>query len=136
MAAAKVIPLVAGNWKMNGLAASAGELTKIIAGAKALAGKAELMVCPPATLIAAFAAAAHGSTVIVGGQDCHAEQSGAHTGDISAEMVVDAGARAVILGHAERRTDHHETDALVRSEAQAAWGAGLAAIFFDGKPRT
>ena len=73
MAAAKVIPLVAGNWKMNGLAASAGELTKIIAGAKALAGKAELMVCPPATLIAAFAAAAHGSTVIIGGQDCHAE---------------------------------------------------------------
>jgi triosephosphate isomerase len=136
MAAAKVTPLVAGNWKMNGLAASAGELTKIIAGAKALAGKAELMVCPPATLIAAFAAAARGSTVIIGGQDCHAEASGAHTGDVSAEMLADAGARAVILGHSERRTDHHETDALVRAKAQAAWRAGLAAIVCVGEQRT
>src|SRR6478736_2800098 len=112
MAAAKITPLVAGNWKMNGLAASAGELTKIIAGAKALAGKAELMVCPPATLIAAFAAAARGSTVMVGGQDCHAEAFGAHTGDISAEMLVDAGARAVILGHSERRAERDAGKAL------------------------
>ena len=136
MAATKVTPLVAGNWKMNGLAASAGELTKIIAGAKALAGKVELMVCPPATLITAFAAAARGSTVIIGGQDCHAEASGAHTGDVSAEMLADAGARAVILGHSERRTEHHETDALVRAKAQAAWRAGLAAIVCVGEQRT
>src|SRR6476659_2232854 len=135
MATAKVIPLVAGNWKMNGLAASGGELTKIIAGAKALEGKAELMVCPPATLIAAFAAAASGSTVIVGGQDCHAEASGAHTGDVSAEMLADAGARAVILGHSERRTDHHETDAMVRAKAGAAWRAGLSAIVCVGEQR-
>src|SRR6476619_3780012 len=135
MAATKVTPLVAGNWKMNGLAASAGDVTKKKAGAKALAGKAELMVCPPATLIAAFAAAAHGSTVIVGGQDCHAEASGAHTGDISAEMLADAGARAVIVGHSERRADYHETDALVGAKAQAAWPAGLAAIVCVGEQR-
>src|SRR4029077_4181056 len=135
MVAAKVSPRVAGNWKMKGLAASGGELAKIIAGAKALAGKAELMVCPPATLITAFAAAARGSTVIIGGQDCHAEASGAHTGDVSAEMLADAGARAVILGHSERRTEHHEADALVRAKAQAAWRAGLSDMFCVGEQR-
>ena len=92
MARPTLRPLVAGNWKMNGLAASAAELAKIIAGAAALAGKADLMVCPPATLIASFAAAARGSAVAIGGQDCHAEPSGAYTGDISAEMLKDAGA--------------------------------------------
>src|SRR5262245_38502333 len=128
MAAGKIVPLVAGNWKMNGRAASAGEFSKIITGAKALAGKADLLVCPPATLVAAFAAAARGSLVAVGGQDCHAEPFGAHTGDISAEMLADAGARAVIIGHSERRIDHQETDAEVRQKAQAAWRAGLAAM--------
>jgi triosephosphate isomerase len=127
--------LVAGNWKMNGLAASAAELEKIIAGAGPLAGKADVMVCPPATLIAAFAKAARGTSVAIGGQDCHAAVSGAHTGDIAAEMLADAGASAVIVGHSERRTDHHETDAQVRAKAQAAWRAGLIAIVCVGEQR-
>jgi triosephosphate isomerase (TIM) len=135
MTAAKSTPLLAGNWKMNGLLASRSELAKIIAGAGALAGKAELMVCPPATLIADFAAAARGSAITIGAQDCHAAASGAHTGDISAEMLADAGARAVIVGHSERRTDHHETNAEVRTKAQAAWRAGLVAIVCVGEQR-
>jgi len=135
MAAAKIIPLVAGNWKMNGLAASQGELAKIVAGAGTLAGRTDLMICPPATLIVSFVSAARGSGVTIGGQDCHAEASGAHTGDISAEMLADAGARAVIVGHSERRTDHHETDALVRAKVQAAWRAKLTAIVCVGEHR-
>ena len=135
MAAAKIIPLVAGNWKMNGLAASQGELAKIVAGAGTLAGRTDLMICPPATLIVSFVSAARGSGVTIGGQDCHAEASGAHTGDISAEMLADAGARAVIAGHSERRTDHHETDALVRAKVQAAWRAKLTAIVCVGEHR-
>ena len=135
MAAAKIIPLVAGNWKMNGLAASESELAKIVAGVGSLTGKADIMVCPPATLIAAFTAAARGSSVVIGAQDCHAEPSGAHTGDVSAEMLADAGARAVIIGHSERRADHHETDAQVRAKAQAAWRAGLTAIVCIGEQR-
>ncbi len=136
MAAATIRPLVAGNWKMNGLAVSEGELAKIIKGAAALAAKVDLMVCPPATLIATFAGAARGSAVIIGGQDCHAEPSGAHTGDIAAEMLADAGARAVIVGHSERRTDHHETDAQVRAKALAARRAGLIAIVCVGEQRS
>jgi triosephosphate isomerase len=128
-------PLVAGNWKMNGLAASAGELAKIIAGAAALGAKADLMVCPPATLIASFAHAARGSGLTIGGQDCHADASGAHTGDIAAEMLADAGARAVIVGHSERRSDHRETDAQVRAKALAARRAGLIAIVCVGEQR-
>ena len=112
-------PLVAGNWKMNGLRASIGELEKIIAGAARL-GNVDMMVCPPATLIASFAAAARGSAVAIGGQDCHALASGAYTGDISAEMLRDAGAQAVIVGHSERRQYHGETDAAVRAKAMAA----------------
>jgi triosephosphate isomerase (TIM) len=135
MASAHVIPLVAGNWKMNGLSGSRAELAKIIAGSVGLAGKTELMVCPPATLVAGFATAARGSLVIVGAQDCHSDASGAHTGDISAEMLADAGARAVIVGHSERRADHRETDAQVRAKAQAAWRAGLTAIVCVGEHR-
>jgi triosephosphate isomerase (TIM) len=135
MAAAHLIPLVAGNWKMNGLSVSRAELAKIIAGSEGLAGKTELMVCPPATLVAGFATAALGSQVAIGGQDCHSDASGAHTGDISAEMLADAGARAVIVGHSERRADHHETDAQVRAKAQAAWRAGLTAIVCIGEQR-
>ena len=135
MAPANVVPLVAGNWKMNGLSGSRAELAKIIAGSESLAGKTELMICPPATLVAGFAAAAQGSLVTIGGQDCHAEASGAHTGDISAEMLADAGARAVIVGHSERRIDHHERDAQVRAKAQAAWRAGLTAIVCVGEQR-
>jgi triosephosphate isomerase len=128
-------PLVAGNWKMNGLSGSVTELEKILAGAGRFAAQAELMICPPATLVAQFAKTARGSGVAIGGQDCHAAASGAHTGDLSAEMLADAGASAVIVGHSERRTDHHETDAQVRAKAQAAWRAGLLAILCIGETR-
>jgi len=125
-------PLVAGNWKMNGLAASIAELDRMIAGVKA--GKpVDVMVCPPATLVAAFAGRAKGSAVAIGGQDCHAEPSGAYTGDIAAEMLKDAGATAVIVGHSERRTLHHETDADVAAKTRAAWRAGLLAIVCVGE---
>ena len=126
-------PLVAGNWKMHGLTASARELARIIAGSTEL--KTDLMICPPATLIANFAAAARGSAVTIGAQDCHADPAGAHTGDISAEMLSDAGAVAVIVGHSERRTDHHETDAQVRAKAMAAHRVGLTAIVCVGESR-
>ena len=128
-------PLVAGNWKMNGLKASAAELGKVMAGAAELLTKVELMICPPATLIMTFAQAAAGSKIEIGGQDCHAEPSGAFTGDISAEMLADLGAKAVIVGHSERRTYHKETDAEVRGKAQAAWRARLTAIVCIGETR-
>ncbi len=125
-------PLVAGNWKMNGLLASAGELQKIMAGAEKLAS-VDIMVFPPATLLAGFAAAARGSRVAIGAQDCHALAAGAFTGDISAEMLKDAGAQAVIVGHSERRHYHGETDAMVRDKALAARRAGLMAIVCIGE---
>jgi triosephosphate isomerase len=128
-------PLVAGNWKMNGLRISAVELGKIRAGAGDLLTKVDLMICPPATLIMTFAQAAAGSKIEIGGQDCHAEPSGAFTGDISAEMLADLGARAVIVGHSERRTLHKETDPDVRAKAEAAWRAGLTAIVCIGETR-
>jgi triosephosphate isomerase (TIM) len=127
-------PLVAGNWKMNGLNSSIGNLRKIIAAAPGLP-KVDLIVCPPATLIARFAEAARGSPVAIGGQDCHAMVSGAYTGDISAEMLKDAGAAAVIVGHSERRRDHSEPDAAVRAKALAAKRAGLLAIVCVGETR-
>src|SRR5262245_8002035 len=98
-------PLVAGNWKMNGSRGSVAELQKVIAGLKASPLGADVLICPPATLVTSFADAARGSNVAIGAQDCHAQSSGAHTGDISAEMLRDAGASAVIVGHSERRTD-------------------------------
>jgi triosephosphate isomerase (TIM) len=128
-------PLVAANWKMNGLKASIVELEKIIAGARSLAA-VDLLVCPPATLIAGFAAKAQGTRVAIGGQDCHAEAAGAYTGDISAEMLRDAGASAVIVGHSERRRYHGESDATVRAKALAARRAGLLAIICVGETRT
>jgi len=128
-------PLVAGNWKMNGLGASAALLDKIIAGAAALPATVDILVCPPFTLIAGFAARARGTRVAIGGQDCHAQASGAHTGDISAEMLADARASAVIVGHSERRGAHHETDAIVRAKAAAARRAGLLAIVCVGETR-
>jgi triosephosphate isomerase (TIM) len=128
-------PLVAGNWKMNGLKASAAELGKIVQGAGALAGKVDLMICPPATLVMRFVADSAGSGIEIGGQDCHAEPSGAFTGDISAEMLADLGAKAVIVGHSERRTLHQETGAEVRTKARAAWRAGLTAIVCIGETR-
>jgi len=132
--AAQRRPLVAGNWKMNGLRASAAELGKIVDGSSALPD-VDLLVCPPATLLMMFVSAAHGSTVAIGAQDCHAEPSGAFTGDISAEMLADTGASAVIVGHSERRTYHAETDSLVRAKALAAWRAGLTAIVCIGETK-
>jgi triosephosphate isomerase len=126
-------PLVAGNWKMNGLTASRAELEKIIEGAQTSPSGCDLMICPPATLLTGFATTAQGSSVAIGGQDCHAQPSGAFTGDISAEMLKDAGASAVIVGHSERRTYHKETDADVRSKAEAAARAGLLAILCIGE---
>jgi triosephosphate isomerase len=120
---------------MNGLAASASELEDIIGGAGAITAKADLMVCPPAILLARFADIAKGSPVAIGGQDCHAEAFGAHTGDIAAEMLKDAGATAVIVGHSERRADHQESDAAVRAKALAARRAGLTAIVCVGETR-
>lgn len=128
-------PLIAGNWKMNGLQSSVGELRKVMQNSGDLASKTDLLLCPPATLVATFAAAARGSHVAIGGQDCHAETAGAFTGDISAEMLADAGATAVIVGHSERRSLHRETDAQVRAKALAAWRAGLAAIVCIGETR-
>jgi triosephosphate isomerase len=135
MAGAPRRPLVAGNWKMNGLRACATELAKIVRGARDLAGKVDVMVCPPATLVASFAEATVGGPVRIGGQDCHAEASGAFTGDLAAEMLKDAGASAVIVGHSERRSYHKETDADVRAKALAARRAGLLAIVCVGETR-
>src|SRR5262245_24494984 len=125
-------PLIAGNWKMNGLKRSADELARIIAGARELPS-IDLLVCPRATLVAAFAELARSSTVALGEHDCHAEPAGAYTGDIAAEMLADAGATAVIVGHSERRTYHQETDADVRAKVLAAWRAGLTAIACVGE---
>jgi triosephosphate isomerase (TIM) len=128
-------PLVAGNWKMNGLRSSVAEFDKITKNCGDLSSKVDLMVCPPATLLCALAKAAAGSKVVIGAQDCHPERSGAHTGDLSAEMLCEAGAVAVIVGHSERRTDHNETDAIVRAKALAARLAGLTAIVCVGETR-
>ena len=129
-------PLVAGNWKMNGLRKSVAEAASICeAVAAGGAGKAEVVVCPPATLLMAVTAICEGTQVGVGGQDCHAEASGAFTGDISAEMLKDAGASYVILGHSARRAGHHETDKIVRAKAKGALRTGLAAIICVGETR-
>ena len=125
-------PLVAGNWKMNGLSASVAELEAMIAGYGAdLAAKVDLAICPPATLVGTLAAKA--GPITIGGQDCHAKVSGAHTGDIAAEQLKDVGATAVIVGHSERRTDHAETDAIVKAKAEAAKRAGIVAIVCVGE---
>jgi triosephosphate isomerase (TIM) len=123
-----VRPLVAGNWKMNGLTAEAEPLARAVA-ARAGNLAAEIVLCPPATLLAALS----GLGVALGGQDCHAREKGAHTGDISAPMLRDAGARYVIVGHSERRADHGETDATVRAKAEAALAAGLTPILCVGE---
>jgi triosephosphate isomerase len=131
MTESAIRPLVAGNWKMNGLTASLAEAEAM---AKGLGAEAtDVLICPPATLVAKLAGALKGSRIAVGGQDCHAKASGAHTGDISAEMLKDAGASAVIVGHSERRTDHGEGDATVRAKAEAAHRAGLIAIVCVGE---
>ncbi|MTD93370.1 triose-phosphate isomerase [Hyphomicrobium sp. xq] len=133
MTGASVRPLVAGNWKMNGLAAQLAEAQAVRDAIAKAAPKADVMLCPPATLLAQMAWTVKGSNVLLGGQDCHAEAAGAFTGDISAEMLADAGARAVIVGHSERRALHGELDRQVRAKAAAAHRAGLAAIVCVGE---
>jgi triosephosphate isomerase (TIM) len=129
-------PLVAGNWKMNGLKSSAAEINTLIKAAAHLSRSLDLMVCPPATLVTSFAALARGSKLLIGGQDCRPEPAGAYTGDIAAEMLADAGASAVIVGHSERRSYYNEDDALVRRKALAAWRAKLTAIVCIGETET
>jgi triosephosphate isomerase (TIM) len=127
-------PLVAGNWKMNGLSASLAELKALKDRlAQSPIPEAGIMVCPPATLLAQARYALTGSEIMLGAQDCHPLPSGAHTGDLSAEMLADAGASAVIVGHSERRIDHGETDSLVNAKARAAYRAGLTAIICIGE---
>ncbi len=129
-------PLVAGNWKMNGLKASLAEVASMAAGFDAaLKARIDLLVSPPATLLASTVAAAAGTGILVAAQDCHQNPNGAHTGDIAAEMIADAGATHVIVGHSERRTDHAETDAIVKAKAQAALRAELTAIVCVGETR-
>ncbi|MBV9287970.1 MAG: triose-phosphate isomerase [Hyphomicrobiales bacterium] len=129
-------PLVAGNWKMNGVSSSLNEIEVMRRAADAgEAGAAELAVCPPFTLLAQAAWKLRGGTLALGAQDCHPEESGAHTGDISAPMLKDTGATYVIVGHSERRTMHHETDALVRLKAEAAIRVGLIPIVCVGETR-
>ena len=124
--------LIAGNWKMNGLSAEAAAIaTPLRTGATSLV--CDLLACPPFTQIAAVARLLAGSPVAVGGQDCHINDKGAHTGDISAAMLRDAGATWVILGHSERRQDHHETDALIQAKTNAAVAAGLTPIVCVGE---
>lgn len=129
----EVRPLVAGNWKMNGTRSSLDELKAMIEGVKSLKASVSTLICPPATLVYVATALATDSPLEIGGQDCHAKASGAHTGDISAEMLADCFATHVILGHSERRTDHKETDADVRVKTEAAWRAELTAIVCIGE---
>jgi triosephosphate isomerase len=129
-------PLVAGNWKMNGMKSSKEVLSEIQTGyTPGLKAKVELVVCPPATLVHSFAVDCVGSRVGIGGQDCHAKESGAFTGDLSAEMLADAGAAYVLVGHSERRQYHRERDADVCAKAVAAHRAGLSAIVCVGETR-
>lgn len=129
-----VRPLIAGNWKMNGGSTALEQITML----RALLDQAgaidcDVLICPPATLLHRVAQAAVGSPILVGGQDCHAKSSGAHTGDISAAMLADAGASHVIVGHSERRTDHGETSAMVREKAEAALANGLVPVICVGE---
>ena len=128
-------PLIAGNWKMNGLTADGLALAADLAKRKrAAAGSAfDMVVCPPFTLIAGVAEVIAGSGLMLGAQDCHAAEKGAHTGDIGARMLADLGCDYVIVGHSERRTDHGETDAMVKAKAEAALAAKLAAIVCIGE---
>ncbi len=123
--------LAAGNWKMNGLAASLSELDALTTAHAD--PKVDILICPPAPLISAAVVQAADHPLAIGGQDCHSAASGAHTGDISADMLRDAGASHVIVGHSERRTDHGETDDDVRAKTRAALEAGLIAVLCIGE---
>ena len=125
--------LIAGNWKMNGLASSLAEIEAL----KGITGEAacDIVVCPPLTLVEKAAERVGGSRIAIGAQDCHAQPSGAYTGDVSAEMLAEIGARFVILGHSERRSAYRETDAAVAAKAAAVHGAGLVSIICVGETR-
>jgi triosephosphate isomerase len=135
MSASRLRPLIAGNWKMNGSRAQTEALIQDLKGRLASQPgiAADLLVCPPAPYVAQAAALTAGSGLAVGGQDCHVKQSGAHTGDVSAAMLADAGCRYVIVGHSERRADHGESSELVAAKAKAAHEAGLVAIVCVGE---
>ncbi|MFB9950806.1 triose-phosphate isomerase [Rhizobium puerariae] len=129
-----VRPLVAGNWKMNGTRESLTEIKAMAEGVQgALSEKVDTLICPPSTLLYVATALCTDSPLMIGGQDCHQNVSGAHTGDISAEMIADCFGTHVILGHSERRADHAETDHLVRSKVEAAYEAGLTAVVCIGE---
>jgi len=125
--------IAAGNWKMNGTVASTAEIEALVAGLGSEDPGCDVMICPPATLINMFAQIARGSRVEIGAQDCHANETGAHTGDLSGEMLAEAGATTIIVGHSERRQDHFENNETVRAKAEAAWRAGLKAIICCGE---
>jgi triosephosphate isomerase len=131
-----MVQLIAGNWKMNGLLAQRAEVVALAAALKDRRPLPEVLVCPPATLLRALIEAVDGSPIRLGGQTCHLQAAGAHTGDISAEMLKDAGASYVIVGHSERRADHKEANAQVAAQAQAAWRAGLSTIICIGETET
>lgn len=128
--------LIAGNWKMNGLKASLAELDAMVSGVSANPGSVEtteMVVCVPASLLTLACEKCAGTQVEIGGQDCHANSSGAHTGDISAEMISDTGAKWVITGHSERRTDHGENDSEIKAKSEAAFRAGITPIICIGE---
>jgi triosephosphate isomerase len=135
MSASRLRPLIAGNWKMNGSRAQTEALIQDLRGRLASQPgiAADLLVCPPAPYVAQAAALTAGTGLAVGGQDCHVKQSGAHTGDVSAAMLADAGCRYAIVGHSERRADHGESSELVAAKAKAAHEAGLIAIVCVGE---
>ncbi len=128
-----VKPLVAGNWKMNGLAQSVSQINALNDMLNHQPANCDVLICPPATLIMACSPLLNGSGIALGGQDCHVNENGAHTGDIAAEMLVDSGAQYVIVGHSERRMDHKERDADVKAKAIAGWRAGLKVILCIGE---
>ena len=129
-------PLIAGNWKMNGLSAALDEARAVAAGLDSRPAAARVAIFPPATLLHRLAQTVEGSFVLTGGQDCHGKASGAHTGDTSAQMIADAGGTLVIVGHSERRTDHGETCQQVAAKVEAALAAGLEPIICVGESLT
>ncbi len=126
-------PLIAGNWKMNGVTASLQVAKDIAAGLSGYADGADCLICPPATLLAAMSDNTRGTRLATGAQDCHAKVSGAHTGDVSAQMIADVGGTYVIIGHSERRADHGETSEAVAAKAEAAFEAGVTPIICVGE---
>ena len=130
----EVRPLIAGNWKMNGTRASLDQIKAIAEGVQGpLSEKVDSLICPPATLLYVATALCTDSPLQIGAQDCHQNASGAHTGDVAADMIADCFGTHVIVGHSERRTDHAETDHLVRAKAEAAYAADLIAVICIGE---